>query len=359
MEKFLVTGSAGFIGFHVGRRLLQQGKTVVGLDNLNDYYDVSLKRARLAKLEEHRGFRFIRADLADRARMEEVFSDEAFDCVIHLAAQAGVRFSFTDPYAYIQSNVVGFTHVLEGCRGTGVKHLIFASSSSVYGANRLMPFSTHHNVDHPLNLYAATKKADELMAHVYAHLYGLPVTGLRLFTAYGPWGRPDMVLFIFTRAILENRAVDVYNFGNIRRDFTYVDDVVETISRLVEKVPVPSPGWNGRNLDPATSVAPYRIYNVGSHSPADIGELIAILEEKLGRKAKRRFHPLQLGDVEATFADIEDLERDVGYRPGTPLREGISRFIDWYLDYYRGEAAPAANYGGEDDRLDVGPQPEW
>jgi UDP-glucuronate 4-epimerase len=345
MERFLVTGSAGFIGFHVCRCLLQEGKSVVGLDNLNEYYDVNLKRARLAQLAGHSSFTFILADVADQARMQQLFSVESFDCVVHLAAQAGVRFSRTDPHAYIRSNVVGFTHVLEGCRETGVKHLVYASSSSVYGANQLMPFSTHHNVDHPLSLYAATKKADELMAHVYSHLYGLPATGLRLFTVYGPWGRPDMVLFLFTKAILEDRPIDVYNFGNIQRDFTYIDDIVESIVRLAEKVPVPSPEWNGYKLDPATSLAPYRIYNVGAHRPAAIEELITILEDKLGRKAERRLYPLPPGDVHATSADIGDLERDVNYRPQTPLREGVSRFIDWYLEYYKHGAT--AHAGGD------------
>jgi UDP-glucuronate 4-epimerase len=349
MESFLVTGSAGFIGFHVANRLLQEGRKVVGLDNMNEYYDVSLKRARLTQLAEHPGFRFVRADLADRASIEQLFVKETFDCVIHLAAQAGVRFSYTHPHAYIQSNVVGFTHVIEGCRETRVKHLVFASSSSVYGANQLMPSSTHHNVDHPLSIYAATKKADELMAHVYAHLYGLPTTGLRLFTVYGPWGRPDMVLFIFTKAILEDTPIDVYNFGKIRRDFTYIDDTVESVVRLVEKVPTPNPEWNGNDPDPATSLAPYRIYNVGAHSPAEIDDLITILEEKLGKKAKRHLLPLPPGDVQATFADVTDLEGDVGYRPRTPLKEGIGRFVDWYLDYYNHNAVACR---GEDIATD-------
>ncbi len=335
MEKFLVTGSAGFIGFHVTQRLLQDGRQVVGLDNLSDYYDVNLKRARLARLTEQPDFRFVEADLADRARMERLFAEETFDCVIHLAAQAGVRFSLTHPHTYIHSNVVGFTHVLEGCRQSHVKHLIFASSSSVYGANQLMPFSTHDNVDHPLSLYAATKKADELFAHVYAHLYGIPSTGLRFFTVYGPWGRPDMVLFIFTKAILEGRPINVYNFGDMRRDFTYIDDIVESVIRLVERVPSPNPAWDGKDLDPATSSAPYRIFNVGAHRPAEIGEMISILEKKLGKKAKRNFLPLPPGDVPATFADVTDLEREIGFQPRTSLRDGVSRFVDWYLDYYQ------------------------
>ncbi len=355
MQTFLVTGSAGFIGFHVAKRLLQEGRQVLGLDNLSDYYDVNLKRARLAQLSNHRGFRFVEADLADRARMEQLFAEESFDCVIHLAAQAGVRFSLTHPHAYIQSNVVGFTHVLEGCRQAHVKHLVFASSSSVYGANQLMPFSTRHNVDHPLSLYAATKRTDELIAHVYAHLYGIPSTGLRFFTVYGPWGRPDMVLFIFTKAILEDKPINVYNFGKLRRDFTYVDDIVESVVRLVEKIPAPNPNWNGKDPDPATSSAPYRIFNVGAHRPAEIGEMITILEEKLGKKAERHFLPLPPGDVQATYADVTDLEREVGFKPRTSLRDGISRFVEWYLDYYQvqavrsvaQEAAPRARREGE------------
>jgi UDP-glucuronate 4-epimerase len=335
MEKFLVTGSAGFIGFHVAKRLLRQGKQVLGLDNLSAYYDVNLKHARLAQLAGHRGFRFVQADLAERAPVERLFAEESLDCVIHLAAQAGVRFSLTDPHAYIQSNVVGFTHVLEGCRHAQVKHLVFASSSSVYGANQLLPFSTHHNVDHPLSLYAATKKADELLAHVYAHLYGLPCTGLRFFTVYGPWGRPDMVLFIFTKAILEDRPIEVYNFGKMRRDFTYIDDIVESVVRLVDKVPSANRAWNGNEPDPASSSAPYRIFNVGAHSPVEIGEMIGLLEEKLGRRARRQFLPLPAGDVQATAADVADLEKEIGFKPRTALREGISRFVDWYLEYHQ------------------------
>lgn len=335
MEKFLVTGSAGFIGFHVARRLLQEGKSVLGVDNLNDYYDPGLKRARLAQLGEHRGFHFLRADIADRARMERLFTEETFDCVIHLAAQAGVRYSFTHPNTCIQSNVVGFMHILEGCRARAIKHLIFASSSSVYGVNQSMPFSPHHNVDHPLSLYAATKKADELMAHVYALQYGIAVTGLRFFSVYGPWGRPDMVLFIFTRAILEKQPIDVYNFGKVRRDFTYIDDIVESIVRLVDRAPAPNPAWNANDPDPATSLAPYRIYNVGAESPIEIEELIAVLEEKLGRKAECRLRPLPPGDVQATFADVGDLERDINFRAQTPLNVGVGRFVDWYLEYYR------------------------
>ena len=333
-KRFLVTGSAGSIGFHVAERLLPEGNQVTGLDNLNTYYDVKLKRARLAQLRGRRGFRFVMADVADRAQMERLFQEEPFDCVIHLAAQAGVRYSLTNPHAYIQSNVVGFTHVLEGCRHAHVKHLVFASSSSVYGANKQMPFSVRDSVDHPVSLYAATKKTDELMAHVYAHLYELPSTGLRFFTVYGPWGRPDMALFIFTQAILEGRPIDVYNYGRMRRDFTYIDDIVEGIVRVSDKIPEPDPEWDGEILGPGTSSAPYRIYNIGNSDPVELEEFIAILEQKLGRKAQRRLLPLQQGDVPATFADVADLERDIGFKPRTSLREGISRFVDWYLDYY-------------------------
>jgi UDP-glucuronate 4-epimerase len=333
-EKVLVTGSAGFIGFHVTQRLLREGKQVLGLDNMNAYYDVNLKLARLAQLRDHLGFRFVMADLADQPRMERLFREEPFDCVIHLGAQAGVRYSLTNPLAYIQSNVVGFTHVLEGCRQARVKHLVFASSSSVYGANKHMPFSVHDSVDHPLSLYAATKKSDELMAHAYAHLYQLPCTGLRFFTVYGPWGRPDMALFIFTKAILEGRPIDIYNNGQMRRDFTYVDDIVEGIVRVAGRIPQPNPQWNGELLGPGTSSAPYRIYNIGNHDPVELNEFIAILEDKLGRKAQRNLLPMQQGDVPATFADVADLESDIGFKPKTSIREGIGCFVDWYLDYY-------------------------
>ena len=332
--KVLVTGSAGFIGFHVAQRLLREGKQVLGLDNLNAYYDVNLKCARLAQLRGQRGFRFVMADVADQARMERLFAEEAFDCVIHLAAQAGVRYSLTNPLAYIQSNVVGFTHVLEGCRHAHVKHLVFASSSSVYGANKHMPFSVHDNVDHPLSLYAATKKTDELLAHVYAHLYQLPCTGLRFFTVYGPWGRPDMALFIFTKSILKGRPIDVYNHGRMLRDFTYIDDIVEGIVRVAKRIPQPNPEWSGELLGPGTSSAPYRIYNIGNNDPVELKEFIATLENKLGRKAKLNLLPMQPGDVPATFADVADLERDTGFKPKTSLREGIGRFVDWYLEYY-------------------------
>jgi UDP-glucuronate 4-epimerase len=340
MERILVTGAAGFIGFHVAKRLLEDGKQVVGLDNMNAYYDVNLKCARLEQLAEHQRFRFVRADLADRAQTERLFREEAFDYVIHLAAQAGVRHSLRHPHTYIQSNVVGFLNVLEGSRQARVRHLLFASSSSVYGANEMMPFSTRHHVDHPLSLYAATKKADELMAHAYAHLYRLPSTGLRFFTVYGPWGRPDMALFIFTKAILEGRPIDLYNYGNMQRDFTYVDDIVESVIRLVETVPRPNPEWSRKDPNPSTSSAPYRIYNVGTHSPVGLGELVTILEEKLGKKAERRLLPMQPGDVQATYAEISDLVQAIGFRPKTSLEEGISRFVDWYLGYYSPNTLP-------------------
>jgi len=334
LTNLLVTGCAGFIGFHVAGRLLDEGKRVLGLDNLNPYYDVNLKRARLAQLTGRSGFRFSQSDLADRRRMEALFQGESFDCVIHLGAQAGVRYSLTNPHAYVDSNLVGFSHVLEGCRQTHVKHLVFASSSSVYGANTRMPFSVHQNVEHPVSLYAATKKANELMAHAYAHLFGLPCTGLRFFTVYGPWGRPDMALFIFTKAILEDRPIDLYNNGKMRRDFTYIDDIVEGVVRVAQKVPQPNPEWSGDTPDPATSSAPYKIYNIGGGDPVELDDFIAILEAKLGKKAKRNLLPLQDGDVPATFADISDLERDIGVKPRTSLAEGVERFLKWYLDYY-------------------------
>jgi UDP-glucuronate 4-epimerase len=342
MDKFVVTGSAGFIGYHVAKRLLGEGKQVLGVDNMNGYYDVSLKRTRLTKLMGHPGFRFLMADVADQARMEKLFQGESFDCVIHLAAQAGVRYSLTNPYAYIQSNVVGFTHVLEGCRQAGVKHLVFASSSSVYGANKQLPFSVHDSVDHPVSLYAASKKSDELMAHVYAHLYQLPSSGLRFFTVYGPWGRPDMALFIFTKSILEGRPIPVYNYGKMRRDFTYIDDIVEGVVRVAERIPQPNPEWGGELLGAGTSSAPYRIYNIGNNNPVELDEFISILEEKLGKKAERILLPMQPGDVPATFADIEELAADTGFRPKTTLREGISKFVQWYLDFYAPAQSAAA-----------------
>ena len=333
-EKTLVTGCAGFIGFHLAKRLLEDGKQVVGLDSMNSYYDVNLKQARLSRLTGRPGFRFVLADVADRERMEQLFRGERCDCVIHLAAQAGVRYSLSHPNIYVQSNIVGFLHVLEGCREASVKHLVFASSSSVYGANQHLPFSVQDSVDHPISLYAATKKSDELMAHAYAHLYQLPVSGLRLFTVYGPWGRPDMALFHFTKSILEGAPIEVYNYGRMRRDFTYIDDIVEGIVRVAERIPQPDPAWGGEASGPGTSSAPYRIYNIGNNNPAELGEFISILEEKLGKKAQRILMPMQPGDVPATFADIAELESETGFKPQTSLKEGISRFVDWYLEYY-------------------------
>jgi UDP-glucuronate 4-epimerase len=307
---------------------------VIGLDNLSDYYDVNLKRARLAQLEGHGGFRFFKVGLEDRNGVVRLFQDESFDRVVHLAAQAGVRYSLTHPDAYTQTNLVGFSHILEGCRHHAVKHLVFASSSSVYGANTRMPFSVHDNVDHPVSLYAATKKANELMAHAYSYIYRLPCTGLRFFTVYGPWGRPDMALFQFTKAILEGQPIDVYNYGQMRRDFTYIDDVVEGVVRVMERVPQPDPDWSGEKPDCSSSSAPYRIYNIGSHNPVELSYFIEVLERKLGKKAKQNLLPLQDGDVPATLADVEDLARDVGFRPTTPIEVGISRFVDWYREYY-------------------------
>ncbi len=333
--KILLTGVAGFIGYHVAERLLARGDEVVGLDNLNAYYDVRLKEARLARLTGRPGFTFHRLDLADRAGMERLFAEARPRRVIHLAAQAGVRYSLSHPHAYVESNLVGFLHVLEGCRHHGVEHLVYASSSSVYGANTRKPFSVHHNVDHPLSLYAASKKANELMAHTYSHLYGLPSTGLRFFTVYGPWGRPDMALFLFTRAILEGRPIDVFNEGRMRRDFTYIDDIVEGVVRVTDRVPTGNPDWSGDAPDPGTSRAPYRIYNIGNHAPVELLDLIAVLEAALGRRAEKRLLPMQPGDVPATFADVDDLRRDVGFQPATPIEEGVRRFVAWYREFYR------------------------
>jgi len=332
--KFFVTGSAGFIGFHLCRRLLTDGCSVVGLDNLNSYYEVALKHSRLKQLEGHGNFRFVPADLADRTAMEGLFQGNRFEAVVNLAAQAGVRYSLENPRAYMDSNLVGFLNILEGCRHHGVKHLVFASSSSVYGANTRMPFSVHDNVDHPLSLYAATKKANELMAHAYATLYRLPCTGLRFFTVYGPWGRPDMALFLFTRAILENRPIDVFNEGRMERDFTYIDDIVEGLFRVLERVPAPNSDWRGDAPDPSSSFAPYRLYNIGNNRPVALTEFIEILEQHLGRKAFRNLLPMQAGDVPATCADVDDLMAAVGFRPATPIAEGIRRFVAWYRDYY-------------------------
>jgi UDP-glucuronate 4-epimerase len=333
--KILVTGAAGFIGFHLSQRLLSQGHEVVGLDNLNEYYDVSLKQARLKQLEGHPNFRFIKADLADRRQMEEIFRSERYERVFHLAAQAGVRYSLTNPHVYIESNLVGFLHILEGCRQAQVPHLIYASSSSVYGANTQMPFSVHDRVDHPVSLYAATKKANELMAHTYSHLYRIPTTGLRFFTVYGPWGRPDMALFLFSKAILEGKPIELFNFGKMERDFTYIDDIVEGVVRVGEKIPVPDPNWDSRRPDPATSSAPYRIFNIGNNNPVALLKLLDTLEQCLGKKGERQLVPIQPGDVPATYADVDDLMKEVGFKPATPIEEGVRRFVDWYRGYYR------------------------
>jgi UDP-glucuronate 4-epimerase len=332
--KILVTGAAGFIGYHTARALLNRGDEVVGLDNLNEYYDVTLKQARLKQLEGNPRFRFVKLDVADRPGMTALFEREKFPRVIHLAAQAGVRYSLTNPDAYIDSNVVGFMNVLEGCRHSGVEHLVYASTSSVYGANTKMPFSVHQNVDHPLSMYAATKKANELMAHTYSYLHGLPTTGLRFFTVYGPFGRPDMALFLFTRNILAGKPIDVFNYGNHRRDFTYVDDIVEGVIRASDRVAKANPAWNGDQPDPASSRAPYKIYNIGNNRPTELMRYIEVIEAELGRKAIKNMLPMQPGDVPDTFADVEDLVRDVGYRPATPVEVGVKRFVEWYRAYY-------------------------
>ena len=334
-KNILVTGSAGFIGFHLALRLLKEGKSVVGLDNLNEYYDVRLKYARLEQLEDFEHFRFYRMDLQDRSGMEDLFSTYRFPVVVHLAAQAGVRYSLINPHSYADSNITGFLNILEGCRHHGVEHLVFASSSSVYGANTNMPFSVHDNVDHPVSLYAATKKANELMAHTYAHLYGLPCTGLRFFTVYGPWGRPDMALFLFTRAILTGQPIQVFNHGKMRRDFTYIDDIIEGVVRIMGKSPEPNPHWSGTAPDPGTSYVPYRVYNIGNNQPVELMEFIHTIEDCLGMEAEKEFLPLQSGDVPATYADIDDLTRDFGFKPVTPIREGVRCFIEWYRQYYR------------------------
>jgi len=333
--KILVTGAAGFIGFFVARRLLEAGHEVVGIDNLNNYYDPALKEARLRELKPYEGFNFLKLDIADRASMSELFGAHRFERVVHLAAQAGVRYSLQNPSAYIDSNLVGFGNILEGCRQTSVGHLVYASSSSVYGANETVPFSVHQNVDHPLSLYAATKKSNELMAHTYAHLYQLPVTGLRFFTVYGPWGRPDMALFLFTRRILAGEPIEIFNHGRHARDFTYIDDVVEGVVRTMEHIAAPNPAWSGAAPDPATSSAPYRLYNIGNHEPVELLDFVAALERAIGRKAEKVLLPMQPGDVEKTFADVEDLKRDVGFHPGTPLEVGIGKFVAWYRDFYR------------------------
>lgn len=334
MPRFLVTGAAGFIGYHLSERLLARGEHVTGLDNLNPYYSVDLKRARLQRLQRHDAFEHVDMDIADRTRVPALFAEGSFDVVVNLAAQAGVRHSLSHPEDYVDSNLVGFLNILEGCRHHRVRHLVYASSSSVYGANERMPFSVHDNVDHPVSLYAASKKANELMAHTYSHLYGLPTTGLRFFTVYGPWGRPDMALFLFTKAILEGRPIDVYNHGKMRRDFTYVDDIVEGVIRVADRVAAENPEWDGHAPDPGTSKAPYRIYNIGNHHPVELMEMIGTLEACLGKTADKNMMPMQPGDVPATYADVSDLTKDVGFKPSTPLAVGIERFVEWYREYY-------------------------
>ena len=333
--RILVTGSAGFIGAALSRRLLDRGDEVVGLDNLNDYYDANLKRARLAGLKTHPGFTEVRASLEDRTVLTETFARYRPRRVVNLAAQAGVRYSLQNPHAYVDANLVGFVNILEACRHHEVEHLVYASTSSVYGANTRMPFSVHDNVDHPVSLYAATKKTNELMAHTYSHLYDLPTTGLRFFTVYGPWGRPDMALFLFTRNILAGAPIDVFNYGRHRRDFTYIDDIVEGVTRALDQVAAPNPDWSGDTPDPATSRVPYRLYNIGSHRPIELMRYIEVLEECLGRRAVKNLLPMQPGDVPDTYADVDALARDVGYRPDTPIEEGVARFVAWYRDYYR------------------------
>ena len=333
--KVLVTGAAGFIGFHVSRVLLERGHEVVGLDNLNTYYDPALKQARLDELAGRPAFRFERMELADRDAVASLFAGEGFRRVVHLAAQAGVRYSLENPFAYVDANLVGFAAILEGCRHQGVEHLVYASSSSVYGLNTRMPFAVHDNVDHPISLYAATKKANELMAHAYSHLYRIPTTGLRFFTVYGPWGRPDMALFLFSRAIVEGRPIRVFNHGRMKRDFTYVDDVVEGVVRVLETVPAGDPAWDAGAPDPSRSPAPYRLYNIGNHSPVELLEVIRVLEEAFGRTAVKEFLPLQPGDVLATAADVSDLSEAVGFVPATPFQDGARRFVEWFRRYYR------------------------
>lgn len=335
LQKILVTGAAGFIGHGLCQRLLAEGREVVGLDNLNDYYDPQLKKDRLARLQSAALFRHANFDMADREQVASLFSAEGFDAVVNLAAQAGVRYSLINPHSYVDTNLVGFVNILEGCRHTGVKHLVYASSSSVYGANTRMPFSVHDNVDHPVSLYAASKKANELMAHTYSHLFHIPTTGLRFFTVYGPWGRPDMALFLFTKAILEDRAIDVFNQGNMERDFTYIDDIVEGVVRVIDHVAQPNPQWSGDIPDSATSYCPWRVYNIGNNNKEKLMRYIEVLEDCLGRKARKNFLPMQAGDVPATYADVADLVREVGFKPSTSIEVGIRSFVDWYRAYYR------------------------
>jgi UDP-glucuronate 4-epimerase len=333
--KIFVTGSAGFIGFHLCKRLLEDGHDVLGVDDLNSYYDVNLKKARLSLLKPYDSFTFERVNIADRGLMTSIFAENHFDRVVNLAAQAGVRYSLENPYAYINANVSGFMNILEGCRHFKVPHLVYASSSSVYGLNTLMPFSVHHNVDHPVSLYAATKKSNELMAHTYSYLYGLPVTGLRFFTVYGPWGRPDMALFLFTRAILADEPIKVFNNGNLERDFTYIDDIIEGVVNVMGRIPSANPHWNSDKPDPGTSKVAYRLYNIGNNQPVALMDFIETIENVLGKKAKKEFLPMQPGDVPSTFADVQDLESDIGFKPNTPIKKGIEKFVEWYLDYYK------------------------
>jgi len=333
-KNVLVTGAAGFIGFHLCRQLLKREVQITGIDNLNPYYDVGLKKDRLDNILSAPNFKFVEMDMAHRADMQDLFNNNKFDVVVNLAAQAGVRYSIENPNAYVDSNLVGFVNILEGCRHSRVKHLVFASSSSVYGANTKMPFSVHHNVDHPVSLYAATKKANELMAHTYSHLYGLCCTGLRFFTVYGPWGRPDMALFLFTKAILENKPIKVFNHGKMQRDFTYIDDIIEGVVRVMGRLPEPNSGWRADNPDPGTSYVPYKIYNIGNNNPVELIEFIGVIEKTLKREAAKEFLDLQPGDVPATYADVDDLTADVGFKPQTPITSGIQRFIKWYKQYY-------------------------
>lgn len=335
-QKILITGAAGFIGFFLAKRLLAAGREVIGIDNLNDYYDPALKKARLAELTSP-AFLFIEMDIADRPAMAALFAEHRFDAVVNLAAQAGVRYSLENPNAYVDSNVVGFVNLLEGCRHTGVKHFIFASSSSVYGANTKMPFSVHDNVDHPVSLYAATKKSNELMAHSYSHLYGLAATGLRFFTVYGPWGRPDMAYFLFTKAILAGEPINIFNNGKMRRDFTYIDDIIEGVFRIIDKVPTPNPEWSGDNPDPGSSYCPFKVYNIGNNQTVELMRFVEVLEECLGKKAKKNFLPMQNGDVRATYANVDDLVRDVGYKPATTIEVGLAEFVRWYREFYGGK----------------------
>jgi UDP-glucuronate 4-epimerase len=333
-QKVLVTGAAGFIGFHLAKRLLKDGYQVVGVDNINPYYEVALKEARLEELKNESSFTFFKLDLSGRKQLEDIFGEMDFDVVVNMAAQAGVRYSIENPYAYVDSNLVGFVNLLECCRHNQVKHFVFASSSSVYGANTKMPFSVHHNVDHPVSLYAATKKANELMAHTYSHLYRLPCTGLRFFTVYGPWGRPDMALFLFTRAILEDKPIKVFNHGKMQRDFTYIEDIIEGVVRVMGRLPEANPRWSGDAPDPSTSSAPYKVYNIGNNNPVELIKFIEVIEDVLGKKANMEFQDLQPGDVVATYANVDDLMQDVGFKPETPIELGIKRFVQWFKDFY-------------------------